>query len=72
MGLETDLRKMKQARMKPLYLGGASWLFISILSLGLVELFYEAVIEAVIKKWLSPSWIYIPLDSTSHLTLHPT
>ncbi len=40
MGLETDLRKMKQAGMKPLYLGGASWLFVSILSLGLVELFY--------------------------------
>lgn len=41
MGLETDLHKMKQAGMKPLYLGAASWLFISIVSLGLVEVFYQ-------------------------------
>lgn len=41
MGLETDLRKIKQAGLKPLYLGAASWLFISVFSLGLVELFYR-------------------------------
>lgn len=41
MGLETDLHKMKQAGMKPLYLGAASWLFILIVSLGLVKVFYR-------------------------------
>lgn len=40
MGLETNLRKMKQAGIKPLYLGAASWLFISVFSLVLVEVFY--------------------------------
>lgn len=41
MGLETDLAKMRQAGLKPLYLGAASWAFISIFSLGLVEVFYR-------------------------------
>jgi len=41
MGLETNLAKMKQAGMKPLYLGAASWLFILMVSLGLVEIFYR-------------------------------
>ncbi|MEM8613128.1 MAG: YeiH family protein [Cyanobacteria bacterium P01_H01_bin.105] len=40
MGLETDLLKMKQTGLKPLYLGGAAWCFISLLSLGLIKAFY--------------------------------
>ena len=40
MGLETDLLKMKQTGLKPLYLGGAAWFFISLLSLGLIKVFY--------------------------------
>ena len=41
MGLETSLLKLKQAGMKPLYLGAVSWLFVSIFSLALVEIFYR-------------------------------
>jgi uncharacterized integral membrane protein (TIGR00698 family) len=40
MGLETSLQKVKQSGLKPLYLGGISWIFISGLSLGLITLFY--------------------------------
>ena len=40
MGLETSLHKMIQAGLKPLYLGAASWIFVSGVSLGLVCLFY--------------------------------
>lgn len=40
MGLETKLQKFKQMGLRPLYLGAAAWLFISCLSLGLVEAFY--------------------------------
>lgn len=40
MGLETNLHKMQQAGLQPLYLSAASWLFISTLSLSLVEFFY--------------------------------
>jgi uncharacterized integral membrane protein (TIGR00698 family) len=40
MGLETNLLKLRQTGLKPLYLGAASWLFISGLSLGLVKAFY--------------------------------
>jgi len=40
MGLETRLHKFKQMGLRPLYLGAAAWLFISFLSLGLVEAFY--------------------------------
>ncbi|MBV6622532.1 MAG: YeiH family putative sulfate export transporter [Rivularia sp. (in: Bacteria)] len=40
MGLETSLLKLKQAGIKPLYLGAASWLFISVFSLGLIKIFY--------------------------------
>ncbi len=41
MGLETSLLKLKQAGIKPLYLGAASWLFVSIFSLALVKIFYR-------------------------------
>ena len=40
MGLETKLDKLKQMGLRPLYLGAAAWLFISVLSLTLVEAFY--------------------------------
>lgn len=40
MGLETKLHKFRQMGLRPLYLGAAAWLFISFLSLGLVEAFY--------------------------------
>ena len=40
MGLETKLHKIKQMGLRPLYLGAVAWLFISVLSLGLVETFY--------------------------------
>ena len=40
MGLETKLQKFRQMGLRPLYLGGAAWLFISIVSLTLVEAFY--------------------------------
>ena len=40
MGLETKLHKLKQMGLRPLYLGAAAWLFISLVSLGLVETFY--------------------------------
>ena len=41
MGLETKLHKMKQVGLKPLYLGVAAWLFISVFSLVSVQLFYR-------------------------------
>jgi uncharacterized integral membrane protein (TIGR00698 family) len=40
MGLETKLKYMQNAGLKPLYLGACSWLFISIVSYGLVQIFY--------------------------------
>lgn len=40
MGLETRLNQMQKIGLKPLYLGALSWLFISIFSYGLIELFY--------------------------------
>ncbi|BDM83379.1 YeiH family protein [Acaryochloris marina] len=40
MGLETRLHKFQQMGLRPLYLGAAAWLFISIFSLSLVEAFY--------------------------------
>lgn len=40
MGLETKLHKFKEMGLRPLYLGAAAWLFISIVSLTLVEAFY--------------------------------
>jgi uncharacterized integral membrane protein (TIGR00698 family) len=40
MGLETNLLKIRETGLKPFYLGAASWLFISALSLGLVKAFY--------------------------------
>lgn len=38
MGLETSLVRILKIGLKPLYLGAASWIFISIFSLGLVVL----------------------------------
>ena len=40
MGLETNISKMKETGLKPLFLGACSWLFISGLSLGLIAVFY--------------------------------
>lgn len=40
MGLKADLRKIGQTGLKPLYLGAASWIFISVLGLGLIAAFY--------------------------------
>lgn len=40
MGLETNLLKMKQTGLKPLYLGAASWIFISVFSLTLIKILY--------------------------------
>jgi len=40
MGLKADLRKVCQTGLKPLYLGAASWLFISVLGLGLITVFH--------------------------------
>ncbi len=41
MGLETNLSKLWQIGTAPLYLAAASWLFLSILSLGLLKVFYK-------------------------------
>jgi uncharacterized integral membrane protein (TIGR00698 family) len=40
MGLETKLQQLLETGLKPLYLGAGSWLFISIVSYGLVKMFY--------------------------------
>jgi uncharacterized membrane protein YadS len=40
MGMETKIMHLRQTGLKPLYLGAFSWLFISILSLGLIKAFY--------------------------------
>ncbi|MDJ0735071.1 MAG: YeiH family protein [Nostocaceae cyanobacterium] len=40
MGLKTSLFEIKETGIKPLYLGAASWLFISIFSFGLIKAFY--------------------------------
>jgi uncharacterized integral membrane protein (TIGR00698 family) len=40
MGLETSLKKIKETGIKPLYLGAVSWIFISVLSFGMVKIFY--------------------------------
>jgi uncharacterized membrane protein YadS len=40
MGLETKLHQLRETGLKPLYLGAGSWLFISIVSYGLVKMFY--------------------------------
>jgi len=40
MGLETKLQQLRETGLKPLYLGAGSWLFISIVSYGLVKMFY--------------------------------
>lgn len=41
MGLETNVYRLKKAGLKPLYLGFLSWLFISIFSFMIVNLFYS-------------------------------
>jgi uncharacterized integral membrane protein (TIGR00698 family) len=41
MGLETDFAKLREKGWKPLFLGAGSWLFISALSLALIELVYN-------------------------------
>ncbi|MEB3218459.1 MAG: YeiH family protein [Nostocales cyanobacterium 94392] len=40
MGLKTSILEIQQSGIKPLYLGAASWLFISVISLGLIKVFY--------------------------------
>ncbi|MEB3293552.1 MAG: putative sulfate exporter family transporter [Synechococcales bacterium] len=40
MGLETRLNQIQRIGLKPLYLGAISWLFISIVSYGLIQVFY--------------------------------
>jgi len=40
MGMETKIMHLMQTGLKPLYLGAFSWLFISILSFGLIKAFY--------------------------------
>ncbi|MDJ0582386.1 YeiH family protein [Crocosphaera sp.] len=40
MGLKTSLFDIKKTGIKPFYLGAASWLFVSIFSLGLIKIFY--------------------------------
>ena len=41
MGFETDFAKLREKGWKPLLLGAGSWLFISALSLALIELVYN-------------------------------
>lgn len=41
MGLETKLHKIVQAGLKPLYLATVAWLFISVFSFILIEVFYQ-------------------------------
>ncbi|MCD8488999.1 MAG: putative sulfate exporter family transporter [Desertifilum sp.] len=40
MGLETNLHRIQQVGITPVYLAGASWLFLAAISLGLIQLFY--------------------------------
>ncbi|MDJ0797613.1 MAG: YeiH family protein [Calothrix sp. MO_167.B12] len=40
MGLKTSITDIKKTGIKPLYLGAASWLFISIFSFSLIKTFY--------------------------------
>jgi uncharacterized integral membrane protein (TIGR00698 family) len=40
MGLETDIRKLRARGLRPLALAAASWIFIAVFSLALVELVY--------------------------------
>jgi uncharacterized integral membrane protein (TIGR00698 family) len=40
MGLETDIRKLKAKGLRPLALGAAAWVFISVVSLALIEIAY--------------------------------
>ncbi|MEM6518507.1 MAG: YeiH family protein [Cyanobacteria bacterium P01_C01_bin.70] len=40
MGLETNLRQLKQIGLKPIYLAGFSWIFLSLLSLSIIQIVY--------------------------------
>ncbi|NER84120.1 MAG: putative sulfate exporter family transporter [Leptolyngbya sp. SIO1D8] len=40
MGLETNLRQLKQIGLKPIYLAGFSWIFLSLLSLSIIQILY--------------------------------
>jgi uncharacterized integral membrane protein (TIGR00698 family) len=40
MGLETSVAKLKAAGLRPFLLGSGAWVFISVLSLGLIRAFY--------------------------------
>lgn len=40
MGLETNLRQLKQIGWQPLYLAGFSWIFLSLLSLSMIQIVY--------------------------------
>jgi uncharacterized integral membrane protein (TIGR00698 family) len=40
MGLQADIRKLKAKGLKPLLVGAGAWVFISVFSLGLIELMY--------------------------------
>ncbi|MEM0980371.1 MAG: putative sulfate exporter family transporter [Cyanobacteria bacterium P01_H01_bin.58] len=40
MGLETNLRQLKQIGLKPIYLAGFSWIFLSLLSLTIIHILY--------------------------------
>jgi uncharacterized integral membrane protein (TIGR00698 family) len=40
MGLETSIRKLRAAGLRPFLLGSGAWCFISVLSLSLIRLFY--------------------------------
>jgi uncharacterized integral membrane protein (TIGR00698 family) len=40
MGLETSVAKLKAAGVRPFLLGSGAWVFISVLSLGLIRAFY--------------------------------
>ena len=40
MGLETNLHILRQAGMKPIYLAAAAWLFLAVVSFGLIVAYY--------------------------------
>ncbi|MEM6716177.1 MAG: YeiH family protein [Cyanobacteria bacterium P01_C01_bin.147] len=40
MGLETNLKQLKQLGLKPIYLAGFSWILLSILSLSMIQILY--------------------------------
>jgi len=40
MGLETSVAKLRSAGLRPFLVGGGAWVFISVVSLGLIRVFY--------------------------------